>query len=387
MPDVAYAFPILTDLSPGYDNVVPRERNVIPMGTIRERARKDGSIAYLAQIVIKSKGKPTYREAETFNRRAEAVAYLKNRERELKQPGGVDRARTRGLTVADAIDRYVKESLKDIGRTKAQVLETIKKHDIGSLEAGDVRSEDIVRFARGLAKTVKPQTVMNYMSHLSAVFRLAKPAWGIPLDYEAMKSAMTVTSQLGLTSKSDKRTRRPTLAELDKLMVAFGERQERAPNAVPMQKVIAFAIYSTRRQDEIVRILWADLDEAHKRVLVRDMKHPGQKRGNDVWVDLPDEALAIIKAMPKTDARIFPYSTDAVSAGFTRACQMLEIEDLHFHDLRHEGVSRLFEMGWNIPHVATVSGHRSWQSLQRYTHLRESGDKYADWRWLPVVTA
>lgn len=83
--------------------------------------------------------------------------------------------------------------------------------------------------------------------------------------------------------------------------------------------------------------------------------------------------------MPRKDARIFPYSTDAISAAFTRVCHMLGIEDLRFHDLRHEGVSRLFEMGLNIPHVAAVSGHRSWQSLKRYTHMREAGDKCAGW--------
>jgi Phage integrase family len=67
-------------------------------------------------------------------------------------------------------------------------------------------------------------------------------------------------------------------------------------------------------------------------------------------------------------------------------CQFLGIDDLHFHDLRHEGVSRLFEIGRNIPQVAAVSGHRSWSSLKRYTHLRQTGDKYAHWKWLPVVT-
>ena len=67
-------------------------------------------------------------------------------------------------------------------------------------------------------------------------------------------------------------------------------------------------------------------------------------------------------------------------AAFTRACKVLGIEDLHFHDLRHEGVSRLFELGKTIPQVACFSGHRSWQSLQRYAHIRESGDKYAEWR-------
>lgn len=394
MPDVASTFPILTDPAVGNDNVIRQGSNVIPMGTIRERRRVDGSIAYLAQIIIKRKGKDTYREAQTFSRRPEAVAYLKVRERELKEPGGVERARTRGLTLGDAIDTYVKESRREIGRTKAQVLDTIKKYDIADLEAADITSEDVVRFARELSKTVKPQTVQNYLSHLSAVFRIAKPAWGIPLDEAVMKSAFAVTKQLGMTAKSEKRERRPSLDELDKLMAFFGERQERAPEAVPMQKVIAYALFSTRRQEEIVRPLWSHLDEEHARLLVKDMKHPGQKMGNDVWVDLPAEALAIIKTMPRDKERIFPYTADAIGAAFTRACYTLGInakdmpddERLHFHDLRHEGVSRLFEMGWDIPHVALVSGHRSWSSLQRYAQIRQKGDKFKEWKWLPIVT-
>jgi integrase len=91
----------------------------------------------------------------------------------------------------------------------------------------------------------------------------------------------------------------------------------------------------------------------------------------------------------------FPCSTDAVCAAFTRACYMAEINTpdmpdelrLHFHDLRHEGISRLFEMGRSIPQVACVSGHRQWNTLKRYAHLRQTGDKYASWPWLGVVTA
>ncbi len=116
------------------------------------------------------------------------------------------------------------------------------------------------------------------------------------------------------------------------------------------------------------------------------MKNPDQKIGNDVWCE-PPEALRIALAMPRTHPSIFPYTTDAISAAFTRACAFLGIEDLHFHDLRHEGVSRLFEMGRTVPLAASVSGHRSWQSLQRYTHVRAAGDKYASWSWLAAVTA
>src|SRR5215831_10607941 len=63
----------------------------------------------------------------------------------------------------------------------------------------------------------------------------------------------------------------------------------------------------------------------------------------------------------------------------------LGIDDLRFHDLRHEGISRLFEMGKTIPQAAAVSGHRSWTSLKRYTHIRQTGDKYKGWKWLPIL--
>jgi integrase len=247
---------------------------------------------------------------------------------------------------------------------------------------------DVVTFARQkLDDGVQPQTVANYLSHLGAVFSIARAAWNYALDPQAIEDAWKVTKRLGMTRKSKVRDRRPSLEELDKLITHFIERSTRRPSSVPMHRLIAFAIFSTRRQEEITRIRWADLDAEGMRVLVRDMKNPGEKIGNDVWCDLPEQALSIIKSMPKAADQIFPYSTDAVSAAFTRACQFLGIEDLHFHDLRHDGVSRLFELGLNIPHVAAVSGHRSWTSLKRYTHLRHTGDKYKAWKWMEALTS
>lgn len=59
-----------------------------------------------------------------------------------------------------------------------------------------------------------------------------------------------------------------------------------------------------------------------------------------------------------------------MSAAFDRACDRLGIVDLRFHDLRHEGICRLFEAGLTIPEVSLISGHTSWSNLKRYTHLR-----------------
>lgn len=362
------------------------------MGTIIKRRRKNGTIAWLAQISVMRQGKVLLRESQTFERRSTAAAWIENREETLARPGTLDALKAQPKskktpTLADAIDRYVHESNKRIGRTKTQVLKSIKTFDIADMHCDAIASTDIVAFAQEkLDSGVQPQTVSNYMSHLAAVFSIARPAWGYPLNQQAMEDARKVSDRLGITGKSRERDRRPTLDELDQLMQHFLDRSKRRPSSIPMHRIIAFAIFSTRRQEEIIRIRWDDSDTDGQRVLVRDMKNPGEKIGNDVWCDLDENALAVIQAMPRVVEQIFPYSTDAISAAFTRACKLLEITNLHFHDLRHDGVSRLFELGLNIPHVAANSGHRSWTSLKRYTHLRQTGDKYADWKWLPEVT-
>lgn len=73
-------------------------------------------------------------------------------------------------------------------------------------------------------------------------------------------------------------------------------------------------------------------------------KKTGDKAENNVWCDLPPKAMAVIARQPKTAPEIFPYTAIAITASFTRACKIVEIEDLHFHNLRREGASRLFVM-------------------------------------------
>jgi integrase len=368
------------------------------MGTITMRSRDDGSQGYRAQIRIKVKGKIVHQESQTFERRQAANAWMARRETELREPGALGRigSADNDPPLSEAIDRYVKESERAIGRTKAQVLRSIKKYAIADMRCSKITSADIVQFVKSIPTS--PATRQNYLSHLGAIFAIARPAWGYPLDQQAIKDAFVVAKRLGTIRKGGERDRRPTIDELNKLMDHFVNVESRRNGVMPMTKIIPFAIFSARRQEEITLIRWDDYEKAHgdqpARILIRDMKHPGDKIGNDVWCDLPTEAVAFIDSMSKVDERIFPYSTDAISAAFTRACYVTGInakdmpdeERLHFHDLRHEGVSRLFEMGKQIPQAASVSGHRSWQNLKRYTHLRQIGDKYANWKWrLPAT--
>ena len=68
------------------------------------------------------------------------------------------------------------KSEREIGRTKAQVLAKIKEYDIANLRCSQIKSEHLVEFAKSLK--VQPQTRANYLSHLSAIFRIARPLWG-----------------------------------------------------------------------------------------------------------------------------------------------------------------------------------------------------------------
>lgn len=356
------------------------------MGTIIERKRATGT-RYTAQIRIKRDGKVVHHESETFSRRDAAKAWLEKRERQLAKPGGLEAAmkapKGSSHSLADAIDRYLRETEKTPGRTKTQVLRTIKTYDLADKPCDLITTQVLVAFGKELRAERGASTVGTYFSHLSKIFELARPAWGYPLDFAAFNEARAVLKELGTIQKSKQRDRRPSLEELDLMLQHFiRQRREWAPDAVPMDRIIPFAIASTRRQEEIVTIRWEDFDEEGGRVLVRDMKDPKKKQGNDIWVELPPEAIAIIKAMPRVSDRIFPFTTDAICAAFTRTRRLLGIdEELKFHCLRHEGISRLFEMGRTIPQVASVSGHKSWQSLKRYTHLRQTGDKYAGWKW------
>lgn len=361
------------------------------MGTITARKRQDGSTGYTAQIRIRKAGKLIHNEAETFDRQEAARNWMRIREGELHKPGGVEKARQIDPTLGEIITQYLAEleAVKPVGRSKRATLEAIAKDDIGKLPASRVSSADLVAHVRRRVERdgVKLQTANQDIAIVGSVFNVAEAAWGYPLRYDEMRKTHAVMDKMGLKKRPDERERRPSIEEMRALMAHYFDASRRRKWVVPMAKLVAFAIYSTRRQEEIVTMRWDDFDEAGGRVLIHDMKHPRRKQGNDVWCQLTTEAVALIKSMPRKEARIFPFTTDAVSASFTRACDWLEIDDLVFHDLRHDGISRLFELGNDIPQVAAHSAHRDWNSLRRYTHLRGKGDKYAGEDWLQRAIA
>jgi integrase len=63
-------------------------------------------------------------------------------------------------------------------------------------------------------------------------------------------------------------------------------------------------------------------------------------------------------------------SYEKESQGTNSALDLGVLSDLIFHDLRHEATSRFFKKGLNPMQVAAITGHKTFQMLKRYTHLK-----------------
>ena len=121
------------------------------------------------------------------------------------------------------------------------------------------------------------------------------------------------------------------------------------------------------RQGELIGLRWEHVD------LARRIAHlPDTKNGEARTVPLSSTAVDVLRALPRSiHAEVFPgLTTEAVKRAFARARRRAGLEDLHFHDLRHEATTRLFERGLNIMEVATITGHKDLRMLRRYTHLK-----------------
>lgn len=329
------------------------------MASITVRGRR-----YLVRVrvagVSKSKSFKTKEEAKAWAQAEEAAA----RATVNKGPIG-----TGSVTVGAVIDRYVTEvkPLKPWGRSKDAALYTLRAR-LGKVKLSDLTAGKVLSYAEGRRRNgAKPQTIDPEISYLGQVLRVAHAVWRYDFDKDVVSEARVALRLMGMTGRSHQRDRRPTDTELGKLRAYFRDDYR---SAMPMHDIIDFAVETGMRMSEIVGLEWRDYDEKGRTILVRNRKHPQEKIGNNMRVPLLGEAQAILLRQPQDGPRPFPYTTTAVSAAFTRACKRLDIDDLHFHDLRHEFCSRMFERGYSIPEVALCSGHRDWGQLKRYTQIR-----------------
>lgn len=316
----------------------------------------------------------------TFLRRKDAEEWALETERRIDR-GEPSITCREARTFGDLIRLHradLQEVGKRIGRSKTASL-TFLERRLGRLRVPELDRERLIQFGKERAREgAGPVTLAIDLGYIKTILCHAAAVHGIVVSTESINLARIALARLGLVGKGDERDRRPTQDELDRLIAAFDANPRQQ---IPLGRIIRFAVATAMRQDEICRVEWSDFDAANKMLLIRDRKDPRRKNGNNQRIPLLDvsgyDACALLKEqhahIGSTLGRIFPYNGRSVGTAFRRQCRDLKITDLHFHDLRHEGTSRLFEAGFSIEQVALVTGHKDWKMLRRYTHLKPEG--------------
>lgn len=269
------------------------------------------------------------------------------------------------ITVNEALKKYLtqvsilkkgyaqeKYRIEQIGRSFLGQLVVSQVTSVAIATYRDQRLNEInLRTKRKLA----PSTVRLELSLLSNFFDIARIEWGL-CDGNPVANVRKPKNPPG-------RDRRLTPRE-ERLILRYCHGHVNPA----LYSIVVVALESAMRQGEILNLQWEHLNLKTRIAHLSETKN-GTKR------DVPLSARArdaIIRLGVKNKGKVFGgYTADGLKSTWRFALKKLGIENLHFHDLRHEAISRLFELGTlDMMEVAAISGHKSLSMLKRYTHLR-----------------
>ena len=334
------------------------------MPTIRTRNGK-----FQAQVRVKHDGVIVHQESATFDKERDAMRWGLNLEDKIAREGYAARKQD-SVTVLDLMTKH-ERYLTKLGKPTVAIFgryKNLRQAKFCAKSAAKVTSSDLIAWAAdfrdGGVKGRSPATVLLHLMALSALFRAGPVAHGVQSDVRVVAAAINHLKQLGVASVSTERTRRVTDEEIDKIARYHAGLMD---PQIPLGTIMRLLVALPRRRTEMLTARWENYDPVAHTLKLIDTKSPTKPRIEVVPV--PPLAQAIIDALPRTGELMLPYNPASVSSAVARAATMCGIEGLHLHDLRHEGISRLFSLGLRIEHVAEISGHLSWSSLKRYTHL------------------
>jgi integrase len=322
--------------------------------------------------------------SKTFASKSDAAAWARDVENKIDRGHTIDPGRKISYAQISKAYREHVTHLKGMGRSKAQALEHIEQL-LGQRRLIELKATAFLRFgATREEEGAGPATVLQDLSYVGTVLRHGGPLVGAEdataIALAALDTARRTLRHSGRVAKSNERDRRPTDDEMSRLIGLWSGNPRQS---IPMIDLSLFAISTAMRLSEILKLQWEDLDATARTIIIRARKHPTKKATNHQKVPLTldlcvvanhaVDPIGIMERQPsawRREGRIFPHAAQSVSTAFQRATKDVGIDDLHFHDLRHDGASRLFEAGWPIERVALVTGHRDWNMLRRYTQLR-----------------
>jgi len=315
------------------------------MATIRKRGRK-------YQVQVRRIGlRPV---AASFHQLKDAQAWARYMEVKAdRRDLPPDPNALRGVTLGELVARY-RDTVSPRKRTaKAErlVLNAFLLHPICRRRLSEITAADFAAYSDERLKEIKASSLKRSLVPIHNLYELAKSEWGLPIRDNPV-------ANLKLPPTDVRRERRLKTDEWERLVEAA--RHCRNPLLL---SVIKFGVLTGLRRGELLAARWDEVDWRQRILVV-----PLTKNGHPRTLPLTTECLNLLQILPKTAERIFPISGNAVRLGWTRVCKRAGIVDLHFHDLRHEAISRFFEKGLTVPEVALLSGHKDLRMLLRYSH-------------------
>ncbi|SRR6266581_524323 len=322
---------------------------------IQERENSNGTISYRAQI--RMRGAPHLRK--TFTRKTDARRWIEDTKASIRS-GNVVSTEAQRTTLREALERYLREppktktgkSLKgwkrQQDRVKAWVKNPLATRFMSQLHGKDFATYRDQRRAQGRAEN----TIRIELALISKLYRIAAREWG-------MEGLRNPIESMTLPGGSNKRERR---LHPDEETALLEQLRKAGPYMAPLASL---AIETAMRQGELLALTWEDVDLQRRVARLKDTKNSEPRD-----VPLSTRAIEILKAMPRplaNTAPLFPVSQDEVIRTFRKACTDAKIENLKFHDLRHEATSRICD---RLPmHEAMrVTGHKTPSMLMRYYH-------------------
>lgn len=248
---------------------------------------------------------------------------------------------------------YEQESYR-IARIRQSWLALVPVGEATSVDISRYRDERLQSINVRTGKRLSPATVRLELSLLSNFFDIARIEWGA---CEANPCA-----NVRKPKPSPGRTRR-LLPREERMLLTEAKRR----NQLHMHAIIVLAIETGMRQGEILTLRWEHIDLRGRIAHLPETKN-GTQRDVPLSLRCRDE---IVSLGVQEQGRLFTYTSAGFKSSWRTLILTLKIQDLHFHDLRHEAISRLFELGtMDSIEIAAISGHKSMSMLKRYTHLK-----------------
>jgi integrase len=241
-------------------------------------------------------------------------------------------------------------------REERSRLDGIMRRDISFRTLAKLTTSDIARYRDERLQTVAPATLIRELNTIAHALDTAVNEWGFYLPRNPVR-------QVRRPSPPSGRKRRLKEGEEQRLLEACD--RGRTPLLKPL---IILAIETGMRRGELLSLRWEDVDLQSRTAHLALTKN-GESRDVPLSARATQVFTALKDASPR-DERVFPMSGNAVRLAWEHLRVRAGSPDLHYHDLRHEAVSRLFELGLNVVEVAAISGHKELRMLARYSHLR-----------------